>query len=114
MTDIEREVQERVKFKLNEIRDALENEANRQFAFAFETMSPKADGMREALNYLKARIAKEAELSPPWDDISDRKFREARDEAVAVIHDQTIPRGDRNEHRKLRAIVAAVEKAMRW
>lgn len=114
MTEVEREIQERVAFKLNDVLSALTAQANREFSNALHLNEPMHVANSKALQFLETRIKKEIEMPLPYDDMAEQKFRAARDKAVSVIHDRTIGRGDRNEQAKVRVIVSAVEKAMRW
>ncbi len=114
MTDIEREIQERVAFKLNDVLSAVTEQANREFNRAFDSTCPVATANHKALTYLKQRIKNEIEMPLPYDQMAEEKFKAARNQAVSTICGRLISRGDRAERNKTSIVVNAVEKAMRW
>lgn len=107
---IEREVQERVNFKMNELLIGVENVAKLNWSAAFENMSQKHSHYWEAFTQMRQMLIKEMEMSVPYDDMAEQKKRTRRDEAIDAIMKRFCQRGERDYHHKEHLLVSIIER----
>lgn len=112
--DIEKEIQARVNFKLNEILTAVENSAKINWNIAFRSNSPKHSHYWEAFGQLKGMITKECDMSVPYDDMVEQSRRKSRDIAVNNISERLLKHGDRDYYHKVSLIVSEIEKSQSY
>jgi hypothetical protein len=73
--NIEKEIQARVDFKMNELLKAIENRANANWSIAFKIGSQKHSYYWEAFEQMKSMFQKELEMSYPYDRMSELNRR---------------------------------------
>jgi hypothetical protein len=106
------EVNEQVKFKLDQLMTGLKNTAKWKWHIAFDNMSQEQTHYWEAFTQLEQMMKKEIAMNPPWacgdKDIFERRRNTAVDELTNLfkIH------GTRDYDHKIRSIVHIVEKAL--
>jgi competence transcription factor ComK len=112
--DIEKEIQARVDFKLNEILSAISNQVGLNWALSFEHGSQKHAHYYEAFGKLKEMIMKERQMAVPYNELAERNRKQKRDKAVEKLAERFKIRGSMNYHHDLRAIVSVIEDAQFW
>jgi len=112
--DIEKEIQARVNFKINELLTTVENSAKINWNIAFRSNSQKHSHYWEAFGQLKNMIKKECDMSVPYDDMVEQNRRKSRDLAVNNISERLLKRGDRDYYQKLSLIVSEIEKSQNY
>lgn len=110
---IEKEVQARVNFKMNELLTGIENVAKINWGLAFENMSQKHSHYWEAFTQMKQMLIKEMEMSASYDDMAEQKKRVRRDEAIDAIMKRFCQRGEKDYHHKEHLLVSIIEKAQK-
>jgi hypothetical protein len=111
--DIEKEVQARVEFKLNELLTAVENTAKNNWNIAFHSGNPKHSHYWEAFGQLKSMLSKEIEMLTPFDNMAEQDRRQKRDVAIEKIMGRFCKRGERDYYQKERLLVSIIEDAQR-
>lgn len=111
---LEKEIQARVDFKMNELLTAVENVAKTNWNISFQSYSQKHAHYWEAFNQLKSMLQKEIQTSTPYDEMAEHRRKEKRDSAVTKILDKICPRGNREYHHALKIVVSAIEDAQDW
>lgn len=114
MTDIEKEVQARVEFKMNELLTAAENTAKHNWNTAFMNGSQKHSHYWEAFNQMKGMLLKEMNMAPPHNEMADLQKRMRRDEAIGKIMERFCKQGEKDYHHKERLLVSIIEQAQRF
>lgn len=115
ITDIEAEVRARIDFKLNELKEALKQAANRSWRQAFQSGSQKYSHYWEAFEQLERMLEKEKAMAVPYDEMSIRNQLEARNKAVdEIAQSLNLRRGDREFYHKSAIIANAVERAQKY
>lgn len=114
--DIEKEVQARVDFKLNELLGAMKQAAARNWHIAFQSTSLKHSHYWEAFEEMVKMLDKERRIPTPTDQMYLQRKHDAKNEAVEKIKELIIPRFEHpaNERHIIRTIVSAVEKAQNY
>jgi hypothetical protein len=112
--NIEKEIQARVDFKMNELLTAVENTAKANWNVAFQSNSQKHSHYWEAFGQMKQMLIKERQMVTPYDDMSEQKRRKKRDEAIDKIMERFCKRGERDYHDKERLLVSLIENAQNW
>lgn len=111
--DIEKEVQARVEFKMNELLTAVENTAKNNWNSAFHSGNPKHAHYWEAFSQLKGMLSKEIKMSTPFDNMAKQDKRRKRNIAIEKIMGRFCKRGERDYHQKERLLVSIIEEAQR-
>ncbi len=112
--DIEKEVQARVDYKMNELITACTNIANTNFGAAFNSGHPKYVYYMEAFKEFKQMIVKEKHMPLPIDHLVETKKREKRDKAVEKLSDRLLKRSTRDYHHLQMVISETIEEAQRY
>ena len=112
--DLEKEIQARVDFKMNELLTAVENTAKANWNIAFQNNSQKHSHYCEAFGQMKQMLIKEMQMATPYDDMAEQKRRKKRDEAIDKIMERFCKRGERDYHEKERLLVSLIENAQNW
>lgn len=113
--DIEKEVQARIDFKLNELKEALKQAANRSWHQALRSGSQKYSHYWEAFEQLERMLEKERVMAVPYNEMAIKNQREARDKAVdEIVQSLNLRRGDREFYHKSAVIANAVERAQKY
>lgn len=112
--DIEKEVQARVDFKMNELLTAIKNTANTNWNIAFQTGNPKYSHYWEAFNQMSGMFKKELEMGLPFNEMSELNRRKKRDKAIEKIMERFCQRGTRDYYQKEKEAVKIIEEAQRW
>jgi hypothetical protein len=107
---IEKEVQARVEFKMNELLTGLKNRYDINWNIAFNTGNSKYHHYQEAFAEMQSMFKKELEMSTPYDHMAEQKRRIKRDEAIIKIMKRFFI-GDRDYHHKEKLIVSIIEDA---
>lgn len=110
--EIEKEVQARVEFKMNEFLTAVKNRVGFKYQQAFD-MTQKSQYEWQAFKELSEMLNKEIRIPTPYDDMAKRKKWEAKEKAVEKIV-KTLDLRGRDYDSKIRTIVSAVEIAQDW
>ena len=108
--EIEKEVQARVEFKMDQLLTAVENVAKTNWGIAFQNGSQKHTHYWEAFKQLEHMVSKEASMPTPYDNMADIKRRSKRDKAIEKIMDRFCSRGERDYHYKERLLVSIIEE----
>lgn len=111
--EIEKEVQARVEFKMNELLNALKNSCDRNWQAAFQSGNPKYSNYYEAFGQMKQMLIKEMQLPTPSDEMYEIKKRANRDRAINKIMNTFYKRGERDFHQKERALVSIIEEVQK-
>lgn len=109
--DIEKEIQARVEFKMNEILTAIENIAKLNWNIAFKSNSQKHSHYWEAFGQMKQILIKEMQIATPYNDMAEQKRKKKRDEAINKIMERFCKRGERDYLQKERLLVSFIEDA---
>lgn len=112
--DIEREVQARVDFKMNELLTSLENTAKANWNVSLQNNSIKHSHYWECFTQMKQMLIKETKMAPPYKDMAEEGRIKKRDEAIDKIMDRFCKRGERDYHHKEQLLVAIIEQAQKW
>jgi len=112
--DIEKEVQARVDFKMNELLTAIENTAKANWNNAFQSGNPKYSNYWEAFNQMKSMFKKEFEMGLPYDEMSELNRRIQRNKSVERIMENFCQRGTRDYYHKERIAMQIIDEAQRW
>lgn len=114
----EAEIQERIKFKLNDIKDSLKNAVSRHFHLAVTTVSQKHANYWEAFKLFDEMFEKEINMPLPYNHMAEKKFKMKRDELVKKISERFNKRGryyDSKEQMRNDSFIAnIIEEAMLW
>jgi len=111
---IEREIQARVEFKMNEFLTAVRNTAKANWGIAFNNMSQKHEYYWEAFKQMEDMFNKELMMATPYDEMAEKNRKDARDEAVNVISESILKRGTPEYHNKTSVIANAIERAQNY
>ena len=109
--EIEKEIQARVEFKMNELLTAVQNTAETNWGLAFSEMSAKHTHYWEAFNQLAVMLKKESEMATPCNEMHIANKRLKRDRAIDKIMDRFAQRGTRGYHQKEKFLVSVIEAA---
>ena len=112
--DIEKEIQARIEFKMNELLDAVQNAAMANWTTAFNETSPKHTYYWEAFKQFKSMLVKEMQMPPPYDDMAAHKKRMAADKAISEIMKRFCDRGQRDYYEKERVLVGIIDDVQNW
>ena len=114
MTELEinKEIQARIEFKMNEVLTSIKNRLGYKYQQAFD-MTQNSNAEFRAFQELSEIFKKEMYLPTPYDNMSEEKKRKAKDKAVDKIVDSFELRGYEYEM-KIRTIVSAIEMAQNW
>lgn len=115
--DIEREVQERVEFKLNDIQSCIKNSLNRtKYGFY---ISGNRRITEESWTALKEMFRKETEMPVPYEEMYVERKRKQKNEFVDDVMEEfdRITRGMRihpnQRHSFVKMLVSKIEKVQR-
>jgi len=111
--DLEKEIQERVSFKMNELLTAVENTAKTNWNIAFQSNSQKHSHYFEAFGQMKQMLIKEMQMATPYDNMAEQKSRKLRDKAINKIMERFCKRGEADYHQKERLLVSIIEDAQK-
>lgn len=109
--EVEKEIQARVKFKMNELLTAVQNTAKTNWEFAFNSMSAKRTHYWEAFNQVAAMLKKESEMATPCNEMHIANKRFKRDRAIDKIMERFVQRGTSGYHEKEKFLVSVIEDA---
>ena len=111
--EIEKEVQARVEFKMNELLIGIKNRVVFKYKQAFD-MTQKSQYIWQAWEELKEMVTKEVAMVTPYDDMDNHKKWAAKEVAVDNIT-KYLDKHDQHEYqRKVRVIVSEIEKAQNY
>jgi hypothetical protein len=112
--EIEREIQARVDFKMNEFRTAVGNMVGVMYARCY--FNPSGHAVREWETYkaILGMVTKEIEMALPYNKIDKMKQKKARNKAVDEIERSLKLRGTRDGFHKLTIINSIIEKAQNY
>ena len=109
-TPEEKEIQARVELKLNDILCHIESRCASSWNSAFATGSPVHANYWEAFKDIERIFKKEIDMGVPYDSISDKNRKEARNKAV----DDVVRLFGHEAHRKIRSVVSIIEEAQNY
>jgi hypothetical protein len=98
--NIEKEVEERVRFKMNEFLTSMENRCKIEWNVAATTGHPKHNYYLEAFSQMKGMFQKEIDMPTPYDNMSEIKRRDIRDKAIEKLNNRLIKRGNYDSFQK--------------
>ena len=131
--NIEKEIQERVSFKLNDIRTSINNTIKRLTIGSYHDVHtldskglaeyigrhvPNQRVTEESWKTLNAMFKKEVEMPVPFDDMHERKLNLNRDESLSKIMNRfdELTRGAINNNQRhsfLKMMISEIEKIQR-
>lgn len=111
-SEISKEVQAQVEFKMNEFLTVVKNRLAFKHQQAFD-MTQKSQYVWQAFEEVSEILKKEMCLPTPYDNMSQQKKWEAKEKAVKEIS-KTLDPHDRRYDNKIKAIVSAIEAAQNW
>lgn len=111
--EIEKEVQARVEFKMNELLTGVKNKLKFKYGQAFD-MTKESEHNWKAWQELQEMVIKETNMTTPYNDMDKRKKWEAKEKAVAEIVESLDLKGSRNYQYKVRIIVRNIENAQNY
>lgn len=112
--DIEKEIEARVEFKMNELLTGIKNVAKTNWHIAFNGSSQKHSYYWEAFTQMEEMFHKEMKMALPYPSMEVHNRKQARDKAVRKITDRLNMRGTRDSDQITRVIVEAVEQAQNF
>lgn len=112
--NIEKEIQARVEFKMNELLTAVENTAKANWNIAFQNNSQKHSYYWEAFEQVRKMFVKEMLMATPYDNMAKQKRRKKRDDVINKIMERFCKRGEHDYHHKERLLVSLIEDAQNW
>lgn len=112
--NIEKEIQARVDFKMNELLTAIQNRADTNWAIAFKIGSQKHSYYWEAFEQMKSMFQKELEMSYPYDIMSELNRRKKKHDAVDKIMETFCQRGVGDYYRKERQVAMIIDECQEW
>ena len=112
-SEIEKEIQLRFEFKINELLDAVKNACNRNWCIAAENMSSKHENYWEAFRQMKGMLIKERDMSLPYDNMLAQKRQEVKNTAVEKLSDRLLKKGSREYYQHQQLIASLVEEVQR-
>lgn len=115
--EIEKEVQARVEFKMNEFLTGVKNKVKWKYGQAFD-MTQKSQYIWQAWEELEEMLKKEVVMPTPYDEMAKRNKWEAKETAVNQIMEsiRSTFRGynSNGRDRIVNSIISAVEKAQNF
>lgn len=111
--DIEKEVQARVEFKMNELFEGVKNAVAWKYKQAFD-MTQKSQYIWQAFEELEQMVRKEVMMATPRNNMHNHKKWEAKEKAVSNIVSSLDLRGRKDYHHKVRIIASEVESAQNY
>jgi len=115
--EIEKEVQARVKFKMNELLTGLDSRIRIAKNLEFQLVlngdyngGQKHQHYKEAYRVLKVMIQEELEMATPVNNMAETERREKRDKAINNIVDRLKIKGTRDSHEIEKFLVQVIEK----
>lgn len=112
--DIEKEIQDRIEFKMNQLLTAIENTAKINWNIAFQNNSQKHCFYWEAFEQMKQMLIKETQMATPYNNIAEEKRRKKRNEAIDKIMQRFFKRGEHDYNQKQQIIKSIIEDAQEW
>jgi hypothetical protein len=109
-SQIEKEVQARVDFKIREILTAVKNKSKFNYNIAFNEMSQKHSHYNEAFSEFEHLVMKEISLPIPYDEMYELKLRNIRDKSIDKLEKLFDLRGQRDYQHKIQQIVNIIEE----
>lgn len=110
--DIEKEIQARVEFKMNELLTGVKNRVAFKYIKAFD-MTRESQYAWEAFEELEEMLKKEVHMATPSNQMDGDKKWAAKEKAVKNIMEHFGCRGSEYD-RKVRVIVNEIEKAQNY
>jgi len=110
----EKEMQARIDFKMNELRDSVGNTAMRYCEVAWSTMDQKYIHYKEALKMFNEFVDKERDMPTPSNEISEQSRRKKRDKAVDKLVSMFAKPGSKDFHVLPQRIAGIIEDAQRY
>jgi len=110
--EIEKEIQAKVEFKMNEFLTAVKNRLSFKYIQAFD-MTIQSQYEWKAFEEVSEMIKKEIYMPTPYDNMVEIKKNKKRDIAVDKIV-KILDIRDREYREKIRSIVSAIELAQDW
>ena len=116
--EIEKEIQARVEFKMNELLTGVKNRVSFKYKQAFD-MTQKSQYIWQAWEELEEMVKKEVAMATPYNDMDKRKKWEAKETAINEIRKELenkfrgVLRGQEFEM-MIRRLVIHVEKAQNY
>lgn len=112
--DIEREIQARVEFKMNELLTGIKNRVNFKYAQAFD-MTQKSQDVWQAFKEVADMVKKEIEMATPSNQMVVQRQWEAKEKAVDSILDIfECNKGTREYYTRINRLVREIEKAQNY
>jgi len=111
--EIEKEVQARVEFKMNELLTGVKNRVGFKYKQAFD-MTQKSQYIWQAWEELEGMVKKEVAMATPYSDMDKRKKWEAKEKAVDNITKSLDLRGRQDYQHKVKVIVSEIENAQNY
>lgn len=111
--EIEKEIQARVAFKMNELLTGVKNKVRYKYKQAFD-MTQNSQYIWQAWEELEEMVKKEVAMATPYNDMDKRKKWEAKEKAVDNITKSLDLRGRHDYPHKVRVIVSEIEKAQNY
>ena len=115
--NIEKEVQARVDFKMNELLTVVKNTASHNWNKAFKTGHPKYVYYWGAFNQMLEMFKKELEMELPFSEISELIRKKKKDIAVNKIMEIFCEQGKSQSIewiRKRKELAVIIEECQKW
>jgi hypothetical protein len=106
--EMEKEIQARVEFKMNELLTGLKNVAQTNWGVAFTSMSQKHTHYWEAFDQMVGMFNKELNMPVPIDEMHRANQRSKRDAAITKVMERFCKLGERDYHQKERFLVGVM------
>jgi hypothetical protein len=111
--NVEKEIQARVEFKMNEFLTALKNTLQFKHGQMWD-MTHKSQYSHEAFKEVSEIMKKEIYIPTPSNQMDEEKKREAKNKAVDKIVESIDLRGRSEYNAKINTIVSAIEEAQNY
>lgn len=111
--EIEKEIQARVEFKMNELLTGIKNRVGHKYGQAFD-MTRESQYKWEAFKEIAEMVKKETEMATPRNNMDKHKKWEAKEKAVANLAKLFDVNRMRDYPEKMKRIVIEVEKAQNY
>jgi hypothetical protein len=112
-TEIEKEIQARIEFKLNEFLTAVKNRVALKHRQAFD-MTRESQHAWKAFEELSVMLRKEIDMATPSNNMDKERKWKAKEKAVDNIMNKLYPRAERDYHYKARIVASEVEEAQNY
>ncbi len=112
--EIEKEIQARVNFKMNELLTNVTNMANTNWGIVVNSGHPKYHYYFEAFKQFKQILIKEKNLPLPYDRIHEHNKKEYRDKIIEKLEKRLLKRGTQSYPIDMKVLIEGVEEAMNF